>query len=424
MQSQQRRRFEWFTRLIPAGLGAILAGLGGCLGQAPAAIAQSLSGEPKPLPSALIQTLGALKAPKPPPHSEATVPASLAPAEKPSPQISPRSSAPQPSPSVDAPPSTAAALLPAQQVQVSLSPRLNHRRQMIRLGQATPPDVSEPSETNPSGDPELGILRLRELPEATLELEDAELGRLRLREAVLQPVPVRPSIFFTARTSGFWSDNIFSFTDPIEDGILQSGISFRAVPALGDRTFLTASVEGNLVRYFDQSDFSYNELELSASLFRAITRRTYLDLGWNNQQLFERDGGERFFSDHELRLSIGRRDRLTDRLDLNTSYQLQLSFADPEDRSRAVNRLNASLSYDITARFRSDLFYQFSLIDFTKRDRNDHYHQLLAQFTYSLSSETRIFLYGGGRLGGSSNDLIDFDGLLFGGGLVFNFSLF
>ncbi|MEB3357538.1 MAG: hypothetical protein VKK04_12490 [Synechococcales bacterium] len=411
---------------MPVGFGAISAVLSGLVGQAPAAIAQSPPTAPKFLPSSLVQTMAEIKAAETaPPATGAIAPAlppptSALPSAENSSSLSP--SRPHPSePSADLDRRPASVLMPSLQIPHS-SPLLRRRSESVQISQAVPPGEAEPSDPDTPGDPELGILRLRELPEATLELEDPELGRLRLRETVLQPQAVRPTVFFTARTSGFWSDNIFSFVDPIEDGIFQSGISLRAVPALGDRTFLTASVEGNLVRYFDQSDFSYNEFELRASLFRAITRRTYVDLGWNHQLLFERDGGERFFSDHQLRLSLGRRDRLTNRLDLNTSYLLQLSFTDPEDRSRAINRLNASLGYDITSRLRSDLFYQFSLIDFTKRDRNDYYHQLLAQLTYSLSSETRIFLYGGGRLGSSSDDRINFDGLLFGVGLVYNFS--
>jgi len=286
-----------------------------------------------------------------------------------------------------------------------------------RLSQLSQDGVdSRVEDSSPEADPDLGILRV--YPESE---RDPDLGVLRLQPA--QPEsPPRPVIYFTARSSAIFSDNALSQDDPIDDGIFQAGIGLRAVPALGDRTYGVFTVNGNIVRYADTSEVNYDELELGASIFHSITRRAYVDVGWKNEQLF-RESGDRFLSDHQVRARIGRRDQIG-QLQLNTAYQLQRSFADPDSRSRLLNRLRLSARYPLQPDLDLGLSYQLTLVDFTQSDRNDHYQQILGQLSYKPSPETRISLFGGGRFGGSDRDRVDFDSVLFGISFGVNLPLF
>ncbi|MGF1538524.1 MAG: hypothetical protein ACFB4J_18845 [Elainellaceae cyanobacterium] len=265
-------------------------------------------------------------------------------------------------------------------------------------------------------DPDLGLLRLSPKTEV-----DPDLGLLQLQPLVEEP-PRPPVIYATVYSSAFLSDNTFSSTDPIEDGLVQAGIGLRAVPALGARTFLVATVNGSIVRYFDETDFNYDELELGASIYRRITRRAYIDVGWQNEQFFA-ESGDRFLSNHQLRASIGRRDRIGP-LRVNTAYQFRRSFADPNRRSRLLNRLSLSARYPIRRDMDFGISYQLSLIDFTDIDRNDHYNQILGELVYRPSSTTRLSLFGGGRFGSSDSDFVDFDSALIGVTFSLNIPLF
>ena len=238
----------------------------------------------------------------------------------------------------------------------------------LQMAQAPEDDwVEDVDEAIQETDPDLGILRA--YPSAA---RDPDLGIL--RATPLQPeAPPRPVVYFTARSSTIFSDNVFSSTDPQEDGIFQAGIGLRAVPALGSRTFAVLTANGNIVRYAEEDGINYDELELGASLFRQLTRRAYIDVGWRNEQLF-RESGDRFLSDHQLQLTVGRRDQLGS-LRLDSSYQLRRSFSDPERRSRLLNRLRLSASYPINADLDVGLSYQLSFADFIEGDRDDHFQQ-------------------------------------------------
>ncbi|MEO0406501.1 MAG: hypothetical protein AAF289_04035 [Cyanobacteria bacterium P01_A01_bin.135] len=266
------------------------------------------------------------------------------------------------------------------------------------------------------GDPDLGILRAYPNTEP-----DPDLGILRALPQQPEP-PQRPVVYFTAGSSVFYSDNVFSSTDPQEDGIFRAGLGLRAVPALGSRTFAVFAANGNITRYVEESSVNYDELELSASLFRQITRRAYIDVGWRNEQLF-RESGDRFLSDHQLQLSIGRRDQLGP-LQVDSSYQLRRSFADPEDRSRLLNRLRLSARYPLNQDLDLGLSYQLGLTSFTQSSRDDHYQQILGQLSYQPNRQTSISLFGGGRFGGSDEDDLDFDSALFGVSVGVNLPLF
>jgi len=274
-------------------------------------------------------------------------------------------------------------------------------------------------------DPELGVLRLIEVPTESFEILDPELGVLRLQELPVADEESDPSVYLRAYSNFFWTSNVLSVVDePIQDGILQVGLSLSAYPALGSRTYLLSSISGNLVRYTDETNLDYNDIDLSLGVYHAFTRRAYLELGWRNDQFFDRSSGDRFLNDHSFYASVGRRDRFSSRLRLDTEYELEYNLADPISRNRVVNQFRTTLRYQITPELETDLSYRLNLIDFTKQDRNDYYHQLILGVSYDLSSESQISFFGGGRLGDSSESFLDFDSALIGVNISVNLPLF
>jgi hypothetical protein len=219
----------------------------------------------------------------------------------------------------------------------------------------------------------------------------------------------------------FATNNIFSSeVDPIQDGLVFTGLTLASAPlALGPTTYLNAGIDGNLIFYIDQSKFNYNQLRFYVSIYQQLSRRMYGELGWSNQQLFyAKDGdffsaGDRFLNENSLRLSLGRRDLLTQRLVLDSLYELRFNFADPDSRNRINNSLLLSLNYYWLRTLQVGLNYQFNLSDFTLRQRQDQYHRLYANLTYGISDSTNVSLQGGASLGGSTDQNINFDGWFF-----------
>ncbi|HEY9673786.1 MAG TPA: hypothetical protein V6D11_20260 [Waterburya sp.] len=275
-----------------------------------------------------------------------------------------------------------------------------------------------PSELQPSGSPNSSE------PQQPTQGQDPELGNLHLRELAAPPPPSQPSVYLLGGVGYFRSNNIFSGIDPVEDGLFRTGLTLLAVPSLGPKTSLFASVGGNITRYSERSLYDYNELNFNLGVRQQLGSRSYGELGWNNRQLFSRESGDRFLDDHSVYLELGRRDSLTNRLSLDTFYQARLSFANPSDRSQVINYLGASLNYSPAPSLELALDYQFAIADFTKQDRLDQYHQLIARLSYTMSRNSRFYLFGGHSFGNSSDSSINFDGLVFGAGVDFNLSLF
>ncbi|MGK7890695.1 MAG: hypothetical protein AB4042_15295, partial [Leptolyngbyaceae cyanobacterium] len=272
-------------------------------------------------------------------------------------------------------------------------------------------------------DPELGILRLRPLADSEPSVIDPELGVLRLRP--LAPIPPRRRPVSVAGHISFFSgNNLLARSEPEADDIFQVGVSLRAIPKIGSRTFLISSAEVSTLRYVTNDVFNYNQLELRFGVYHYLTRRMYTDFHWRNQQFFQLDGGDRFLNTHQLRWTLGRTDSINPNLDLNSSYQLRLNWADPETRSRVSNRFRLGLTQEFTPDFKAGLSYQLVLNDYTQQDRYDSYQQLLAQLRYDFSDTTSLAVFGGGRWGDSSNDLLDFDTALLGVSFVVNVPLF
>ena len=274
-------------------------------------------------------------------------------------------------------------------------------------------ESSTPAITDAStSDPDLGILRLYPGVD-TVNGTDPDLGILRI-SPVSPERPRRRAVSVIGEASIWGGDNLLARTDPISDNTLRIGLGLRATPQIGPRTFLVGEIEGTTVRYAENGTLNYRGLETQLGVYHRLSRRAYADVRWRNRLLFTQDGGDRFLNDHQFRVSLGRTDPLTPRLKLRSAYQFQTNWADPERRNRLMNRFRLSLSQEITRDVEAGLFYNFTLADFTRRDRYDTYHQLLAQLRYNASDDVSFSVFGGGRWGNSSLSTIDFDTLLFG----------
>ncbi|MEB3179169.1 MAG: hypothetical protein VKL59_09095 [Nostocaceae cyanobacterium] len=298
-----------------------------------------------------------------------------------------------------------------------------------------------------NGDPELGILKLREqinfnsfpspredeLGELRVRLMQNELGILSVRPVADElgtvrvrpletppskipppPRPTQPVLYLLARSSYFQTNNIFSSVDPIGDGLVWTGLTLAAAPVrLGPQTFINLSADGSIIRYIDQSPFNYNQVRFNLGLYQQLSSRMYGEIGWNNQQLFTAKTGDRFLNENSLRLFLGRRDFFTRRLILDSFYEFRLTLADPTSRSRIINSLWLSLSYYLQSTWQVGLDYQYSLSNFSERNREDQLHRLMGRLTYQTSNNTNITLQGGWSVGGSNEPNIDFDSLFF-----------
>ncbi|KAF3887267.1 MULTISPECIES: hypothetical protein [Nostocales] len=323
--------------------------------------------------------------------------------------------------------------------------------------QLTPPQLENPqlegqpgNFTDPSSLPQIEqrlqspdierkqrIERLQELLKKNQESEGSfgELGTLLVRQQPLeqsplppQPKPViqpKPVGFLFARVGYFQTNNIFSSAvDPKQDGLFYTGLSLSSAPLrLGSKTYLNASIDGNIIRYLDQSKYNYNQIRFNTSVYQQLSPRMYGELGWSNQQFFyARNGsfynaGDRFLNENSVQLSFGRRDPLTPKLMLDTFYELRASFTNPpsnqDNRDRISNTVWLSLNYYWQKALQVGLNYQFSLSDFTRRERQDQYHRIYGHLTYGISTYTNLSLQGGFNLGSSTEQNIDFEGWFF-----------
>ncbi len=305
--------------------------------------------------------------------------------------------------------------------------------------------------TQPASQGELGNLRVREVEPSpsqqptplspqkpvqrtTQPASQRELGNLRVRKndppPLEQPTPLPPEKpvvkkrqptpqgYLITNLGYFFSSNVFSSKDdPIEDSLFYSGLTLASAPLrLGKKTSVNGSIDGYLIRYINQSDFDYNQIRFNVNLYHRLASQTYGRIGWTHQNLFyARNGssfaaGDRFLSEHSLRLSLSRRDSITPKLILDSFYEFRYSFASPDSRNRAINSLWLSLNYRWQKPLQVGLNYQFNLSDFTMRDRNDNYHRLYGNINYAISKSSRISLQSGFALGSSTDNNIDFDG--------------
>ncbi|MEH2200419.1 hypothetical protein [Nostoc sp.] len=262
---------------------------------------------------------------------------------------------------------------------------------------------------------------------------DRELGlRVRLLPLEQQPPPLKekpvvkfkPIGYLQAHVGYFQTNNIFSSNDnPIEDGLIFSGLTLAsAYFPLGSKTYLNGSIDGNLIRYINESEYHYNQVRFNLSLYQQLSRRMYGEINFSNQQLFYANNsdrldsfkaGDRFLNENSLQLSLGRRDILTPRLTLESLYELSVNFADPQSRDRIINSFWVSLNYYLQKPLQVGIDYQVNLSDFTQRDREDQFHRLFGHLNYRISDTTNMNIQAGVSLGSSTVEYIDFDGWFF-----------
>ncbi|MFM2064320.1 MAG: hypothetical protein RLZZ507_3991 [Cyanobacteriota bacterium] len=260
--------------------------------------------------------------------------------------------------------------------------------------------------------------------------EEQEL-RLRVRPRPLEEIPpptqekpveqFQPIGYLRGYVGYFHSSNIFAANEnQINDGLIYSGLTLAsAYFPLSPTTYLNASIDGSLIYYLDQSQFDYNQVSFNLGIYQQLSQEMYAELNFSNQQLFYANNGDffaagdRFLNENSVQLSLGRRDNLTDKLILDSLYEFSANFSDPETRSRLVNSLLFSLSYSLQKPLQVGVNYQFTLSDFTQRDREDQSHRLFAHLNYRTSDTSNIYLQGGVNLGGSTTPAIDFSGWYF-----------
>jgi len=291
---------------------------------------------------------------------------------------------------------------PLLEPPVDYKERLERLRR--RLRKTTQPDSQVQSR------PELSLrIRARALPPP---IEQPPLP------PVEEPIPeFKPIGSLQAYVGYFNSDNIFSSDiSPTNDGLFFYGLRLAsAYFPIGGRTYINASIDGNLIRYVDQSRFNYNQLLFNVGIYQQLSKRMYGEIGWTNQQLFYArnseffQAGDRFLNENSLYLSLGRRDPITDKLIFDSFYEFSWQLSDPENRSRIVNSLLLSLSYYIQKPLQVGLNYQLNLSDFSARDRHDQYHRLYGSIIYRLSNSSSLNFQTGYSFGDSTARNIDFE---------------
>ncbi len=259
---------------------------------------------------------------------------------------------------------------------------------------------------------------------------DPELGCL-LLDGVPQGKP--PLLYLTPRIDFFRSNNLLLGIVPISDGLVRSSLSLLAVPPLDANTFVLAGIEGAVSRYFKVPLYNYDELKMRVGILRRLSPTMTAELGWINQQLFIANNeipqfpyGTRFLNEHAAQLTLSRQDKLSDRLSLNSIYQLRWGFAQPNTLSRLFNVLFLSLNYEMNRQrtVQVGLDYQFSAANYTDIQRTDIYQQILGRLSMQVVRNTQFSLYGGLSFGSSTAPTVDFNGVVLGVSLAVNLGLF
>ncbi|MEH2246124.1 hypothetical protein [Nostoc sp.] len=313
-------------------------------------------------------------------------------------------------PQLESQPSNLPTSPPDSKEQLLNAPQINQSQRLERLIQLLrSPKLPPESDSNH----ELG-LRVRLLP---LEQQPPTPTEQSV-------VSFKPIGYLQARVGYFQTNNIFSSNDsPIEDGFIISGLRLASTYfPLGSKTYLNASIDGNLIRYINQSQYHYNQVRFNLSIYQQLSQRMYGQISLSNQQLFYANNsdrldsfkaGDRFLNENSLELSLGRRDPLTSKLTLDSFYELSVNFADPLSRNRIINSFWVSLNYYLQKPLQVGIDYQANFSDFTQRDREDQFHRIFGHLNYQISDTIYMNVQAGVSLGSSTAEDIDFDGWFF-----------
>jgi hypothetical protein len=196
----------------------------------------------------------------------------------------------------------------------------------------------------------------------------------------------QPNLELLLRSSAQTNPSIYSPAFN-RDTVFVNSVLLRGTFDLGSETRLVAGAGGSSVLF--TSEYGYNALNFSFGVQQLLGNNTAAELGWVQERLYE-NGSSRDLVDNSVRLAVGRRDRLSSKLRLDSGYELRASFASPINRSLVRNTLTVGLGYDITPRLQGRLDYQVVFDDFTRQDRFNTRQQVSALAVYYLNRNTFI----------------------------------
>lgn len=241
---------------------------------------------------------------------------------------------------------------------------------------------------------------------------DPDLGRLRLRLQRVPPQQRQPVLYFVPTLNFSRSNNLFYGVDPVKDSMFSPGLLFWSSPKIGARTWLSLALDGNLTRYFKESQYDYNLVRFRTGVRQQLNPKMFGEVGWYNQQLF-RTNGDRFLKEDFFYLWVSRRDFLTPKLELFSYYNGAFDLADPKDLSRITHFLTLSLGYYVRPTFQVGLEYQFYLSDYTNVPRLDYFHRFFGRVTYNFNRYHNLIFRAGFSTGESSEFYLNYNDFLF-----------
>jgi len=240
--------------------------------------------------------------------------------------------------------------------------------------------------TNPGTAPQV-------VPETPQAIDASEDGLGDIQEIPRSQKQRSPDVQVLLRTSGVANVNSAG---------LAGSATLLITPQLGPDTRLVAFAGGGILLYnqFGGSDFSYFSYGIGVQ--QKLTENMYAQLGVGQERLYKTASGE-FVIDNAARFAINRQDKLTERLRLDSFYELRAGFADqntPYDQSRVSNSLGVGLSYAITPKLEAGLDVRLVADSFT-RGTADTFGRVQTSLsaTYHFSQQAFItgsvsYLYG------------------------------
>jgi hypothetical protein len=302
----------------------------------------------------------------------------------------------------------------------------------IPTANSTPPPLAAPR-----SDDELGSLTIQPIPG-----NDEDFGQLPTR--LVPPPKPKPKpkwLFVTAQAGYFANSNSFYTTTKNGDGGIRAGVGLIAQLPLWPKTYLTGSINGNLVRNLTFSQQSYDEVRLRAGIFQQLSPRMSGEIGWSNQNLYAvKQGlssvllGDRVLNEHSIYLDLNRTDPIAKGLSLSSFYQLRWSLSSRPQGDRLSNTVFTSLNQRLSPRWTVSLDYLLSWSHYTQVARDEVFQLVQLRTQHRLDANLSLNLFGGFNFGGSSDrralfglsqrDRLEYDGWSFGVNFVYGRALF
>ena len=207
-----------------------------------------------------------------------------------------------------------------------------------------------------------------------------------IRRSLQESSRRQPNLELLLRSSAQTNSSINSPAINRETAFVNSAF-FRGKLDLGSDTRLVAGAGGSSVLF--TSEDGYNALNFSFGVRQQLANNTAAELAWVQERL-SKNGSSDNLVDNSLRLAVGRLDRLSSKLRLDSGYELRASFASPDEASLVRNTLTVGLRYDLTPRLQGRLDYQVVFDDFTRQDRLNTQQQISATTVYYLNRNTFI----------------------------------